>query len=558
MAGASGGGGGGGAGAGGAGAASSGGASSGSGAGQAAAPGQASAEVKATRASEVEVLDVDGKSLGAFDAKGKAVAPNVTLTKKSENKDKDRDADPGIRLESLGKGVSVADVDEKSQQVVIRRSGRVIERLADEKAVEQFADTKKLSDMDRETLSKLAEVRTADAQTRADVKATIGPDSRATSEMVNVLVREAEKGRVRAEVERNDAEVYAWVDKQKRLREQRAEPTAAEALKAAADRSVEAPRAGDGIEKEGTFASAQTRAKVVPADIEAMYIKVGEKYYHSNNTKAVAFVDRGDKLETPSSAPKMAEALVKVAEARGWDEMRVKGTEGFRREVWLEASVRGIHVDGYKPSEMDKAELERRNMFTRDVNSVEVRSEAFQKLNPEDGTRKDPSLAGAYGAEAAARRFADQRVPAESREAFVKSVRDGITHKLEQGEPVTVNLKVPEGKVKDHGAANYNFDKDEKPSYYVKLADDNGRERILWGVGLEKAMKDANVQPGDRVQLRVTESKGVVVEGNLRDDKGQVVGRQAVDSHRNEWQATVTAKAKAADREREVAEARER
>ena len=48
------------------------------------------------------------------------------------------------------------------------------------------------------------------------------------------------------------------------------------------------------------------------------------------------------------------------AEARGWDEIKVSGTETFRKEVWLEAASRGMHVKGYVPSEQDKAELAKR------------------------------------------------------------------------------------------------------------------------------------------------------------------------------------------------------
>ncbi|MET0413021.1 MAG: LPD7 domain-containing protein [Polyangiaceae bacterium] len=517
------------------------------------------------KAGPVEVIDADGNSQGTFGSDGKPVAPSVKFEKPAASKAKDKDkakddqAETGVRLESLGKGVSVADVDEKTNQVVIRRSGRVIERFADDQAVAAFAEKKKLSDVDRETLTKLAEVRNADRETRDQAKASLGPDARATAEMVNVLSAEAERGRVRAEVERNDAEVHAWVEKQRKLRQQREEPIETEAIRAAAAASAAKPadKGSEAVEREATFAAPSERKTAVPSEVESQYLRVGEKYYHSNNTKAVAFVDRGDKLETPSSAPKMAEALVKIAEARGWDEMRVKGTEGFRREVWLEASVRGIHVDGYKPSELDKAELERRNTFMRDQNSVEVRSEAFQKLNPEEGVRKDPTLASAYATEAAAKRFAE-KMPPENRAAFVQSVREAVTHKLEQGEPVGIKLKVPEGKLVEHGEAKYNFDKDEKPSYYVKVAEANGRERTYWGVGLQKAMIDAQAQPGDTIQLRVTESKGVVVEGNVRDADGKVVGRQTVDSHRNEWQATVTARAKGKAQERQPEEERQR
>lgn len=482
----------------------------------------------------------------------------VPIEKKPVAKGKDGQVDePGIPLESLGKGVSVADIDDKTNQIVIRRSGRVVERIADEQAAAAFADKKKLTDLDRETLVKLAEVRSADPEKRAEVKATLGPAARPTASLVNGIEAESERGRVRSEIERNDAEVYTWVEKQKRLREQqRTVPVETAAITAAA-RALEA-RGSESIEREAPFSAPRQPGPVVPTDVEAAYLRVGDKYYHPNNTKAVAFVDRGDKLETPSSAPKVAESLVKIAEARGWEEMRVKGTEGFRREVWMEASVRGIHVDGYKPSEQDKVELERRNTFLRDTNSVEVRSEAYQKLSPADGVRKDPTLAAAYGAEAAAKLFAE-KLPAENRDAFVNSVKQTITHKLEAGEPVAgVKLKVPDGKLIEHGKAHYNFDDKEKPSYFVKVAEANGRERTYWGVGLEKAMNESGARAGDTVQLRVTESKGVVVEGNVRDGQGKVVGRQTVDSHRNEWEATVTAKAQNRDKDRQLAEDRQR
>ena len=67
---------------------------------------------------------------------------------------------------------------------------------------------------------------------------------------------------------------------------------------------------------------------------------------------------------------------------------------------------------------------------------------------------------------------------------------------------------------------------------------------MLWGLGLRSAMQAAEAQPGDTIQLRVTESKGVVVEGNVRDSEGRIVGRKTVDAHRNEWQAVVTARAR--------------
>ena len=84
---------------------------------------------------------------------------------------------------------------------------------------------------------------------------------------------------------------------------------------------------------------------------------------------------------------------------------------------------------------------------------------------------------------------------------------------------------------------------------YVRLRDARGRERVLWGVGLRSAMQAAAAEPGDMMQLRVTESKGVVVEGNVRDSEGRIVGRKTVDAHRNGWEAVVIARARAAERQ---------
>ena len=462
-----------------------------------------------------------------------------------------RPVEQGVRLASLGRGASSADIDVKTNDVVIRRSGRIIERFADERSVALFAAGRNLSHVDRETLTRLSELRHADAPTRQAAKQLLGPtDKTVEPELSNGIERDPDKARARAEIERNDAEAYAWVERQKKARLMRAEPAETAPIEAAvaADRQAQQTRPAESIEKESTFSSPNTRALVVPPELGAKYIRDGEKFYHQANRKSVAFVDRGDRLDTPSSAPKMAETLVRIAEARGWEDLRVRGTEGFRREVWLEASVRGIHVDGYKPSELDKADLERRNTFTRDQNSIEVRSEAFHKLPPVEGVKRDPTLASAYGAEAAAKLFAERLHP-ENRAAFIQSVRDDITHKLERNEPIAIKLKVPEGQLVEHGQARYNFDAAEKPSYYVKLAESNGRERTYWGVGLQQAIEVSKAKAGDTLQLRVTESKGIVVEGNVRDGAGQVVGRKTVDAHRNEWTAAVVEKPREQERE---------
>ena len=513
--------------------------------GPAGASGAAGAPVKA---GDVEVLAADGKSQGVFND-GKPATPNIRL----DSLEGKPPQNPGIRLESLGKGASTADLDLKTNEVVIRRSGKIVERFDDEKSVAEFAERKRLSDVDRELLAKLNALRRLQPSAREDARRLFG-DSAPERDvaLTNVLAQDATTGRIRAEIERNDADVFARVEQLRKARQARpvepADPVPASIAAARAGQAAEA-RSDDTIQRESPFASPNAKIRVIPAEIGAQYVKAGNKYLHSNDTRAVAFVDRGDKLETPSSAPQVARSLVAIAEARGWDELRVKGTDGFRREVWLEASSRGIHVDGYKPSEVDKAELEKRNAFARDHNVVEKRSEVFKSASPQQGVRQDPTLASAYGAMRHAEAVSEKLHP-DTRASFIKQVKESVAHKLDANEPIVApKIRVADGKLIEHGAANYNFDKDEKPSYYVKLRDEKGRELTQWGVGLQAAVKTAEAQRDDTVQLRVTESKGVVVEGNVRDGEGRIIGRKTVDAHRNEWQVIVTERERAAERQ---------
>lgn len=53
---------------------------------------------------------------------------------------------------------------------------------------------------------------------------------------------------------------------------------------------------------------------------------------------------------TPSENTEVVKSLVAIAEARGWSEVVVRGTERFRRKPWAAARTAGIEVRGYKPT----------------------------------------------------------------------------------------------------------------------------------------------------------------------------------------------------------------
>ncbi|MGY4831821.1 LPD7 domain-containing protein (plasmid) [Sphaerotilaceae bacterium SBD11-9] len=185
------------------------------------------------------------------------------------------------------------------------------------------------------------------------------------------------------------------------------EPKAAETRsQAAADKATTNSVGSDEI---FTAENAQNKA-AVPADIAQRYTKVGAKYYEDEKKGTIAFEDKGNKLETASSSEQRAQELVRIALARGWDEIKVDGNENFKRAAWVEAATRGMHVKGYTPSEQDKAEVAKRSgehtveqtasgfrgrENSHDADAIK-RADAFMTKTQGQAIKDHPELAGAY------------------------------------------------------------------------------------------------------------------------------------------------------------------
>ena len=73
-------------------------------------------------------------------------------------------------------------------------------------------------------------------------------------------------------------------------------------------------------------------------------------------------------------------------------------------------------------------------------------------------------------------------------------------------------------------------------SYFVKLETARG-ERTIWGVDLERALKESLTQPapGDEVGLRTVRQEPVKVKAPARDAEGNVLGERELDALRNRW-----------------------
>lgn len=273
--------------------------------------------------------------------------------------------------------------------------------------------------------------------------------------------------------------------KQQRLVDEKDRARAARVRSAADGQTSPTPhrQGSNKVESDEVFTAGQRGKPIVPPEIERQYLRVGDKFYHPKNTDRVAFEDKGTRLETKSNSKSIAGAMVQIAEARGWDEIKVSGSEVFRKEVWLEAASRGMHVKGYSPTELDKAELARQagEAKARDIASenksvrlnkrpgqeddkplasphsaatsrakssgnqaktaTEEMAHVFSTEPPADAVKKHPELAGAVAAMAAMGKKAelDGLNPAQ-RAVVTARLRQNVANSIERGEIPEVRM----------------------------------------------------------------------------------------------------------------------
>ena len=97
----------------------------------------------------------------------------------------------------------------------------------------------------------------------------------------------------------------------------------------------------------------------VPQSVRDRFVQGrDDRFYFPDG--AAAFKDLGRKLTTPSENTQVVHSLIEIAHSRGWTEVTVTGTERFRQEAWRQARIAGLNVRGYKPTDIEQAQLIRR------------------------------------------------------------------------------------------------------------------------------------------------------------------------------------------------------
>ncbi|WP_337761035.1 LPD7 domain-containing protein [Vibrio anguillarum] len=123
----------------------------------------------------------------------------------------------------------------------------------------------------------------------------------------------------------------------------------------------------------------------------------------------------------------------------------------------------------------------------------------------------------------------DKAKPVVDKEV-VKNDEADVDHKAQQEASPVADEEVLVTLVK-HGFAPYMHKKGASRSYFVELS--NGD--VKWGVGLNEAIQKSKATIGDVVDVRRVGEKDVVVPVLVKDDQGKTIGRESLNTIRNEW-----------------------
>ncbi|RLV58195.1 hypothetical protein D5018_18540 [Parashewanella curva] len=122
--------------------------------------------------------------------------------------------------------------------------------------------------------------------------------------------------------------------------------------------SVAEPKTQAKTEKDDTQDAPKTHKMPMPKHLYLRYVTVnGKGYFPHRNSAALAFIDKGNKLQTRLEHSKIIMDLLAIAEHRGWQQTKLRGSQNFKREAWLQAKIKGIDVTGYKPQPLDYQRL---------------------------------------------------------------------------------------------------------------------------------------------------------------------------------------------------------
>ncbi|CAN7309046.1 DNA primase [Caballeronia sp. LjRoot34] len=303
-----------------------------------------------------------------------------------------------------------------------------------------------------------------------------------------------------------------------------------------------------------------------PELVKKRYLRADHQYFLKDEPHHLAFEDWGMRLVTGHNRADIVESMVEMTAAKGWHRIRVSGHEEFRREVWLQASLRGIEVRGYEPKAVDRARLDelRKSWMHNRIEPEPQPQTASQPRGAQTDSRHPrepapdapgptpvptgPSRGPSRGARQERRPSVEPPAPrpvsSQDPRPASQDPLDGVRPVNREGrDAVDAERQAREtvrvGQLLSHGPAPYQNDRENSDSYYAVVLNRTGKERIVWGVDLERAIEESNANIGDTVSLENLGKRWVTVEIPVRDAAGKVVDVEEKEVYRNTWRVDV-------------------
>jgi hypothetical protein len=222
------------------------------------------------------------------------------------------------------------------------------------------------------------------------------------------------------------------------------------------------PRVNENEIEAAIRANRNARSVLDPANspelVRKRYLAEAGQYFFRDRNNALAFEDKGPRIATRTEDPVVAASMVELAVAKGWKELKVTGSESFRRAVWLEAAKRGMAIRGYEPKPQDELLLQ--EMKAQSPRTVSVhqlgpdRARTFTEQTQDEALRIYPELQKAYAGRASIYQWIDANIPDPQKQIELRAEIDrSMAERLTKGEIPSV-VVLPEPKVLAPGQVN--------------------------------------------------------------------------------------------------------
>ncbi len=180
-----------------------------------------------------------------------------------------------------------------------------------------------------------------------------------------------------------------------------------------------------------------------PDAIRKRYLARAGQYFFRDRNNALAFEDKGARIATRNEDPVVAASMIELAMAKGWTDIKVSGSESFRRSVWLEAAKQGLPIRGYQPKPQDELNLQeslaKEPMKVKATDPGLSKSRAFAEQTSEDALKTYPELKVVYEGKAAIDRWIDANIATPQKQADLRmAIARGMAERLAKGEIPTV------------------------------------------------------------------------------------------------------------------------